>query len=265
LKCSILIPLYQAQDYYRETLEIALNQTHRDCQVVVVIDDDFDYDLPPQVTRVRAGHGSGPNAARNAGLAWCQGDMILPLDADDWMSLDRVEKLLPLVQRYGVAGDCEMTRNKRTGQVERQVFEPSDQVRLLSPQDYLALNATIHLAFRRDVITRWPESVALAGDTLFNLDAIERAGQLAIHPQTLFEYRTHPDSHCHRAGSIDRAERGYQEILRLIQCGVVARDPELNAFARNLFTEKRATNQAYGDYVQRNGPHSFDHFLETQR
>ena len=263
MKCSILIPLYQAKDYYQETLACALNQTHSDIEIVVVIDDGQHYDLPDGVIVIQGGIGSGPNAARNAGLPWCSGDMILPLDADDWMHPTRVEKLLPLVQRYGVAGDAEITRNKASGLIERQVFSDADQVRLLSAQEYLDLNATIHLAFRRDVIQRWPESVALAGDTLFNLDAIERAGQLAIHPDTLFEYRTHADSHCHRPGSTERAEQGYQEILRLIENGVVARGPELKAHARALFEQKRTTNQAYGAHVTTHGPCSFDEFLET--
>lgn len=263
MKCSILIPLYQAQDFYQETLACAAAQTHPDIEIVVVVDDGHDYDLPPQVVRVEGGLGSGPNAARNAGLPWCSGDMILPLDADDWMHPERVAQLVPLVEKYGVAGDCEITRNKATGHIERHVFPPSDQVRLLSAQDYLALNATIHLAFRRDVIRRWPESVALAGDTVFNLDAIERAGQLAIHPNTLFEYRTHPDSHCHRPGSIERAEAGYREILRLIEQGVIARTPELAAFATEQFQAKRKTNQDYGSYVATHGPRSFDEFLES--
>lgn len=263
MKCSILIPLYQAHEHYRDTLHIALNQTHPDVQVVVVIDDGLEYELPESVVCVRAGIGSGPNAARNAGLPWCQGDMILPLDADDWMSLDRVEKLAPLVQQYGVAGDCEITRNKDTGIIEREVFPGVTQTQILSATDYLDLNATIHLAFRRDVIQRWPDSVALAGDTVFNLDAIERAGALAIYPQTLFEYRTHLDSHCHRPGSIARAEAGYQEILRLIDAGVIARQPDLQRHARALFQAKRTTNQAYGRFVAQHGPHSFDHFLET--
>lgn len=263
MKCSILIPLYQAQDHYRQTLECALGQTHPDCEVVVVIDDGQAYDLPDSVITVHAGVGSGPNAARNAGLPWCSGDMVLPLDADDWMDSTRVEKLLPLVAEYGVAGCSEVTRDLASGEIERRVFEDTDQIRILTPRDYLALNATIHLAFRRDVITRWPESVALAGDTVFNLDAIERAGQLAIHPETLFEYRTHPNSHCHRPGSIDRAEAGYVEILRLIEAGVLAREPALRLYAIDQFTRKRTTNQAYGEFVRTHGPASFDFFLEN--
>ena len=264
MRVSILIPLYQAQDFYRQTIDCALDQTHSDCEVVAVIDDDGHYELPDSVIQVRTGRrGSGPNAARNAGLVWCSGHMIVPLDADDWMHPTRVEKLIPLVKSFGVAGCSEITRNLDTGEIERQVFNESAEIRRLTPKQYLNLNATIHLAFRRDLITRWPESVALAGDTLFNLDAIERAGSVAIHPETLFEYRTHNASHCHRPGSVDRAEAGYQEILRLIETGIIARTPDLKSFAHALFEKKRQTNLNYGAYVAAQGPCSFDHYLES--
>ena len=264
MRVSILIPLYQAQDFYRQAIDCALDQTHPDCEVVAVIDDDGNYELPDTVIQVRTGRrGSGPNAARNAGLVWCSGQTIVPLDADDWMHPTRVEKLLPLIKKYGVAGCSEITRNLDTGEIERRVFTESAEVRTLTPRQYLDLNATIHLAFRRDVITRWPESVALAGDTLFNLDAIERAGSVAIHPETLFEYRTHNASHCHRPGSVDRAEAGYQEILRLIETGIIARKPDLKSFAQALFEKKRQTNLNYGAYVAAQGPCSFDHYLES--
>ncbi|QGG79755.1 glycosyltransferase [Litorivicinus lipolyticus] len=264
---SILTPLYHAQRHLPALVECVMAQTDADWQWVVVIDDDGDYALPddPRICAVHAGLGSGPNRARNVGLVHCRGDVIVALDGDDWMAPTRIEKLAPLARRYGVAGDSEVTVNGDTGALERVVFEPADGLRHLSPQQYLDLNATIHLAFDRRVITRWPETVALAGDTVFNLDAIERAGGLVIHPHRLFHYRTHVDSHCHQHGSIDKAERGYLEILRLIDAGVVARDPALGRHATELFTAKRATNRAYGEYCQRHGATSFDAYLEIIR
>lgn len=223
--------------------------------MVIVIDDGQEYDIPddPRITVVADGIKSGPNAARNRGLAHCTGDILLPLDADDWMAPTRIEKLAPLARKFGVAGDQEITRSRDSGTIEREVFEPLDRQRWLSPKDYLELNATIHLVFRRAVTTEWPESVALAGDTVFNLDAIERAGQLVIYPETLFEYRTHNESHCHASDGIEKAERGYQRILELIDQRVIARGDLLNAYARQIFGQKRETNRAYGQYVERHG------------
>ncbi|MGB0956959.1 MAG: glycosyltransferase family 2 protein [Litorivicinus sp.] len=261
---SIITPLYHAHRHLPTLLDAVLSQTDSDWQWVVVIDDGLDYALPtdPRITLVRGGIGSGPNRARNAGLVHCHGDVLLPLDADDWMAPTRIETLAPLARQFGVAGDMEITVNGVDGRHERQVFQPFEGLKQLTPADYLNLNATIHLVFNRALVTRWPETVALAGDTLFNLDAIERAGQLVIAPETLFHYRTHLDSHCHQDGSIDKAERGYREILRLIRAGVIARAPALKTLALELFEHKRATNQAYGEYCAAHGPTSFDAFLE---
>lgn len=268
MKVSVIIPCFQAQDFYRTAVNAALEQTHPDLEVILVSDDQTDYHHPdPRVVSVSTGRvGSGPNHARNVGLDYARGEIIAPLDADDWMHRTRLAKLLPLVKQYGVAGCQERTVDAESGQIQRQVFPPLPFLQLLSPRQYLALNATIHLVFRRDVTGAWPEDVALAGDTVFNLDAIERAGRLAIYPEPLFEYRTHAASHCHTPDAVEKADKGYAAILQHLKAGRLARDPELNAYALALFQKKREVNAEYGEFRATQGPVSFDEFLtRTQR
>src|SRR5712692_9736802 len=92
LKVSIVVPLYNKAPYVRRALDSIAAQTFSDFEVIVV--DDGSTDDGPSVvanygdSRVRLVRqpNAGPGAARNAGLAQTQGELIAFLDADDeWL------------------------------------------------------------------------------------------------------------------------------------------------------------------------------------
>src|SRR5690349_20821137 len=89
---SIIIPAYRAQPTLSRAVASALSQTWGDLEVIVVSDDQVDYE--PQLSRDGIKDerlrftstkrvGSGCHNARNVGLAEARGDFIAALDADD--------------------------------------------------------------------------------------------------------------------------------------------------------------------------------------
>lgn len=86
---SILIPLYNCENYISETIESALGQTYRRKEIIIV--DDGSTDAGPTLARSYAKHGvtvisqknQGQSAAYNTALAASQGQYIQYLDADD--------------------------------------------------------------------------------------------------------------------------------------------------------------------------------------
>jgi hypothetical protein len=94
--CSIVIPCHNHGEYLGEAIESALAQTHP-CEVIVVDDGSTDdsaevagrYD----VTLIRQ-KNKGLPAARNAGIRKATTTHILPLDADDKLHPECVERML---------------------------------------------------------------------------------------------------------------------------------------------------------------------------
>ncbi|MCD6661725.1 MAG: glycosyltransferase family 2 protein, partial [Lentimicrobium sp.] len=95
---SIIIPAYNAERFIRETLDSVVNQTWPDIEVFVV--DDGSRDKTVEIARtyeseklkVFTQKNQGACVARNKGLSMSKGKYLQFLDADDVISLDKIEK-----------------------------------------------------------------------------------------------------------------------------------------------------------------------------
>lgn len=94
---SIIIPCYNAKKHVAEAIQSALDQTHPNCEVIVIDDGSTDGSLDVIKSfgdRIRweTGANRGGCAARNRGLELSKGEWIQFLDADDFISLDKIQK-----------------------------------------------------------------------------------------------------------------------------------------------------------------------------
>ncbi len=86
---SVIIPLYNKEQYIARTLQSVLSQGFDDFEVVVVNDGSTDKSLEvvnafhDDRLHVICQDNAGPSAARNRGVQACSGDWITFLDADD--------------------------------------------------------------------------------------------------------------------------------------------------------------------------------------
>lgn len=124
MKVSIIIPVYNHAEYLPQCIESALAQTYKDFEVIVVDDGSTDdsasiaAQYPVEVIRQlnRGQKHRSAGSARNRGIAVSWGELILPLDADDWIEPDYLSKTVPLMsgnvgivatdmQRFGALDD----------------------------------------------------------------------------------------------------------------------------------------------------------------
>jgi glycosyltransferase involved in cell wall biosynthesis len=109
---SVIIPLYNKENYIKRALFSALNQTIRDFEIIIINDACTDNSLERvkeiQDKRIRILQretpGPGGYAARNFGIEHAKGTYISFLDADDeWMPL-YLEQIIILIKQYPRAG-----------------------------------------------------------------------------------------------------------------------------------------------------------------
>ena len=90
MRVSIVIDNYNYEAYVARAVDSALAQTHSDVEVVVVDDGSRDGSMgvirgyADRVTVIDKPNG-GQGSAYNAGYARTTGDMVVFLDADDWL------------------------------------------------------------------------------------------------------------------------------------------------------------------------------------
>jgi glycosyltransferase involved in cell wall biosynthesis len=96
---SIIVPCYNQAQYLGEALESILNQTYTDWECIIV--NDGSPDNTEEVAQEWVAkdarfiylykENGGLSSARNAGIAIAKGEFILPLDADDKISINYTE------------------------------------------------------------------------------------------------------------------------------------------------------------------------------
>ncbi len=100
-KISVIIPVYNVENYLRECVDSVLNQTFSDYEIILV--DDGSTDISGKICdkyavkddRVNVIHkkNGGLSNARNVGLKKAVGEYIYFLDSDDYIKTDALEKL----------------------------------------------------------------------------------------------------------------------------------------------------------------------------
>lgn len=97
---SVIIPVYNAQDYLVECLDSIINQTLKDIEIILINDGSTDSSL--EILQDYANKDSriiiinhsniGAGISRNEGIAIATGKYLSFLDADDFFELDMLEK-----------------------------------------------------------------------------------------------------------------------------------------------------------------------------
>ena len=113
---SVIIPVYKAEKYLRESVESVLHQTYGRVEIILV--DDGSPDSCPQICdayaeedeRVKVFHkvNGGVSSARNMGLDQAKGEYVTFLDADDALKPDAMETLYFAIKDHG----CDISDRK---------------------------------------------------------------------------------------------------------------------------------------------------------
>ncbi len=139
---SIIIPVYNTEQYLRQCLDSVINQSYHNLQVIIV--DDGSPDGSPRIcdeymrdSRVIVIHkeNGGLSDARNVGLDAALGDYIGFLDSDDWIDYDFYEVLLRTSLEQ--EADISCCGFKWVGEGEEQIilFNPG---KCMTPADEIA-------------------------------------------------------------------------------------------------------------------------------
>lgn len=100
VKISVIVPVYNCEDYLEESIRSILNQTFNDIEVVCVDDGSTDNSLSilnklsddDSRLKVHTQENQGASVARNNALKKVSGDYIYFFDADDYLVADALEK-----------------------------------------------------------------------------------------------------------------------------------------------------------------------------
>ncbi len=208
-RVSVVVPVYDVEDYVEECLESLLAQDGVDLEVVVVDDGSRDSsaarverfvtpDGPVRLVRT-ANHGLG--AARNEGARHATGDYLTFADSDDVVPPGAYDVLLRQLRRTGsdfVTGSIVRWEADRLTQLpwmrrlhrSRAALMIDQQPEILG--DVFAWNKLFRRDFWDGAGLAWPEGVRYE-DQPTTTQAYLRARRFAIVPEVVYHWRIRDD------------------------------------------------------------------------
>ncbi len=108
-KVSIILAIYNVENYLRECLNSLINQTLREIEIICVNDASTDnslnilkeYQAKDDRIKIIDQENQGPGVARNKGLDIASGKYIMIVDSDDWLELDACEIAYNQIEKNG--------------------------------------------------------------------------------------------------------------------------------------------------------------------
>lgn len=109
---SIIIPVYNVEQYLPECLESILNQTYKDFEVILVDDGSTDSsgticdDFAKKYKKFKVIHkkNEGLLMARRTGLKYAKGNYIAHCDSDDYIDKNLLKQVYSAINKF----DCDM-------------------------------------------------------------------------------------------------------------------------------------------------------------
>lgn len=249
---SVIIPIYNVEQYLNECVESVLRQSLRDLEIILIDDGSTDTsgiicdEYLRQDSRIKVIHqkNGGLSAARNAGLKVAIGDFVYFLDSDDYIESTALEQLVNTIIEEqadavffdgyvffdGCKDDPSVSRYERKSRYQtlngRELL-----LSLLQNEEYRT--AVPMYFYRRSYLTENRLSFLngiIHEDELFTFLVHNADGRIAHCHEQLYARRIRPESIMTAAGALRRYNSLkciYFELSRMYKngqtCGKAAR------------------------------------------
>lgn len=110
IKVSVIVPVYNVEEYVAECIESILNQSLKEIEIIIVDDCStdnsyhicrkYETDNPDKIRLFRHEKNLGLPSARNTGLKHAKGDYIGFVDSDDFIGPDRFKDLFETAMNH---------------------------------------------------------------------------------------------------------------------------------------------------------------------
>lgn len=204
-KISVIIPVYNAQNYIERCLDSVVNQTLKDIEILCIDDCSADNSLDilnsyaQKDSRIKVFANKtnlGESAARNVGLENVTGEYIAFVDNDDKIDLNFYEKLY----QKAIETDADIVKgNVETTSCDGTVSESSLNPKIAEFNNkwyfhYEWWSAIYKKSIIKDNNIKLPEGYILGGDCLFLNEVLPHCQNLQLVNDVYYHWLRRPDS-----------------------------------------------------------------------
>lgn len=214
---SIIIPCFNQGQYLQEAVDSVLASTYENIEIIIINDgssekSDFLTNFSAPKTKVIKQENQGVCAARNNGINIASGKYILPLDADDKIYPEYIQKAVEILENNPKIGIvyCEA---EFFGQVSGK-WRIAEYVFPDILWTNSIFNSSIYKKTDWQKVGGYKKEMNLGfEDWEFWLSLIELGVEVYRIPEVLFLYRQHDNS---RSGQVSKSDNRIKMLKKLI-------------------------------------------------
>ncbi|MBU3159398.1 glycosyltransferase family 2 protein [Clostridium frigoris] len=213
VQISIIVPIYNGAKYIKECLEMIINQTFKDFELIIIDDGSTDnskemctqYAKIDSRIKLISKENGGTWAARNRGIDESIGKYIIFLDCDDWYEDNLFEKMYENIKNNDVdlviSGQTNVFVDKN-GEIIRKTtvlpnkhnFKTKDEIL----ENYILLreeeigDTLWNKIYKSEIIKKYNlkfENYKRGEDTIFNANYYQHINKCTVISEALYNYR----------------------------------------------------------------------------
>lgn len=210
---SIIVPIYNGEKYVDKCLEMIINQTFKDFELIIVDDGSTDNtkkmctkyaEKDPRIKLISKKNG-GTWAARNKGIDESTGKYIIFLDCDDWYEDNLFMEMYENMKKNNVdlviAGQTNVFVDKNGKTIKKTTVLPKDN--LFKTKDAILGNYILlreeeigdilwNKIYKSEIIKKYNlkfENYKRGEDTIFNANYYQHIDRCLVIGKALYNYR----------------------------------------------------------------------------
>lgn len=239
---SVIVPIYNAEEYLNKCLASIVNQTYRDLEIILVNDGSMDESLAicekykqadKRIVIVNK-RNEGLVRARKDGIRIAKGEYITFVDADDWIDITTYEKVYTGkadIISYGLTEEYENYSKKKTDKIEPGLYDKKrihDQIipNMLSSAIFFEFGMLPNLVCKLikkslllETIDNVSDNVTIGEDVDFFFRTVYRAESVLIKTDVLYHYRQHQKSMMRTKLPAERIKALYWDLYNIKEAG----------------------------------------------
>ena len=204
---SIIVPVYNVEEYLEECLESIRHQTYTDIEVILVNDGSTDgsreiceqYCEKDIRFRLINQENQGQSVARNRGFKESVGQYIMFVDSDDVINTNVLEGLLPYMKKDVDIVECGMTRNKEEfflNKTSTIIFEGNAKEAILNCIEFKEVKfCPPTKLYRREIVEKIPFLEGYIYEDVFTgINYLKHMRKIIVVDTIGYYYRVHANS-----------------------------------------------------------------------
>lgn len=226
---SIIVPVYNVEDYLKICLDSIINQTYKNLEIILVNDGSTDrsgkicdeYSKVENRIFVKHNENHGVSYSRNYGINLAKGKYLMFIDSDDSIKPTYVEKMVSAIEEqenidlvicryeniyYNYKNEIVVNNKELTGNYAKDLIK----LYFSSCGPYVKL-------FKTEIITKWnihfPEDISFSEDRIFNYEYVKHIRRYSFIDEVLYSY-SHKNEN---SLSKSRSYKSYNDAIKVLK------------------------------------------------